>query len=46
MGDHRLMIGERQPTEPVDGSDLTTSAHDWWLVVDPTFARLGRAEGL
>jgi hypothetical protein len=46
MSNHRLMIGVRRPTEPFDGLGLTTSAHDWWSVVFPTFPRFGRAEGL
>jgi hypothetical protein len=46
MSDHCLMIGVRRPMEPFDGLGLTTSAHDWWLVVLPVFAPFGRAEGL
>jgi hypothetical protein len=46
MSDYRLMIGNGRPMEPFDGLGLTTSAHDWWLVVFPALARFGRAEGL
>jgi hypothetical protein len=42
MSDQRLVIGDRPPIEPFDGLGLTTSAHDWWLVVLPAFARFGR----
>jgi hypothetical protein len=46
MSDQGLVIDARPPMEPFDGLGRTTSAHDWWLVVLPAFARFGRAEGL
>jgi hypothetical protein len=46
MSDQRLVIDDRPPIEPFDGLGRTTSAHDWWLVVLPAFARFGRAEEL
>jgi hypothetical protein len=44
MGDHRLRIERGRPLEPSGGLDLTTSAHDGWLVtLLLTRARLGCA---